>query len=154
MILNGPSIGKGQVRGEFVDHLDLFSTIVDFAGLQHPSDIDYAGTSFRHVLAGDSAKNWRHMQFCEYGNVQMVRDSRYKLVIWHDTGKHRLFDLHDDPREERDLAIMPEHAKRCEDMLNRLRDYYDRFSLLDLSGVRPGGPETTNITSPWSRGAR
>ena len=91
MILNGPGIKKGQVRGEFVDHLDVFSTIVDLAGLQHPSDIDYAGKSFRHILAGDSAENWRQMQFCEFGNVQMVRDSRYKLVIWQDTGQTPAF---------------------------------------------------------------
>ena len=153
MIVNGPGISKGQVRRDFVDHLDLFSTIVDLAGLRHPCDIDYAGKSFRHILAGDDAENWRQMQFCEYGNVQMVRDSRYKLVIWHDTGQLRLFDLHDDPREERDLAKMPEHANRCKDMLSRLQNYYDRFSLPDTSGVRPGGPETTNVTSPWSREA-
>lgn len=153
MILNGPCIESGQLRSDFVDHLDLFSTIVDLAGLHHPTDVDYAGRSFRHILAGDCAENWRKMQFCEYGSVQMIRDSRYKFVVWHDTGNHRLFDLCSDPREEHDLAKMPEFANLCEVMRSRLREYYGRFSLPHMSGVRPGGPEITNITSPWNREA-
>ena len=150
LILNGPSIKVGQKSDDFVDHLDLFSTVIDLAEIQHPRDIDYAGKSFRHILAGSGAQNWRQTQFCEYGDVQMVRDGRYKLVIWHDVDEYRLFDLENDPREEHDLAKMPEYKNCCQEMLDQIRDYYSRYSLPDKSGTRPEGPEATNMTSPWN----
>jgi len=109
-----------------------------------------AGRSFSAMLAGKSVADWRQSQFCEYGNVQMVRDGRYKLVIWHGTGKHRLFDLVEDPREERDLANMPEQAYRLREMSDLLRGHYGRYSLPDRYGAGPGGPDSTNATSPWS----
>ncbi len=149
LILNGPDILGEQRHNEFVDHLDLFATVLDLANLELPREIDYAGRSFAEILAGRTSGDWRQMQFCEYGNVQMVRDERYKLVIWNDTGKYRLFDLKEDPREERDLAAKPEHRNRCKDMLNEISCYYDRYSLSENSGTRPGGPEPTNVTSPW-----
>jgi arylsulfatase A-like enzyme len=80
----------------------------------------------------------------------MVRDGRYKLVIWHDVDEYRLFDLENDPREEHNLAKMPEYKNRCQGMLDRIRDYYSRYSLPDKSGTRPEGPEATNMTSPWN----
>jgi len=149
LILNGPGISVGQKRIEFVDHLDLFSTILDLANIKPPLDIDYAGQSIKAILAGADSANWRQQQFCEYGDVQMVRDDRYKLVHWHGTDDHRLFDLHEDPREEHDLAQMQEHESRCLEMLKQLRDYYSRYSLPEKSGIRPGGPEPTNDSSPW-----
>ncbi len=149
LILNGPGIAAGQARSDFTDHLDLFATVLDLAGMDPPGDFDGAGRSFQGLLAGQEDPGWRQVQFCEYGTVQMIRDPRYKLVVWHDTGRHRLFDLREDPRETRDLADMPEHQARCREMLSRLRDYYDRYRLPETSGLRPGGPDSTNVTSPW-----
>ncbi len=150
LVLNGPEVFCGGRRREFVDHLDVFATILDLTGTGRPNDVNYAGRSFARLLANGSMNDWRQQQFCEYGNVQMIRDERYKLVVWHDSGLHRLFDLEEDPREEHDLATMSEHRHRCEEMLDQLSGYYGRFSLPEHSGLRPGGPEPTNSSSPWS----
>ncbi len=150
LILTGPEVEAGQRRSEFVDHLDLFSTVLDLSGVEHPRDLDYAGRSYKEVLTGRTIGDWRQCQFCEYGNVQMVRDESYKLVLRHDIGEHRLFDLEEDPREERNLATVAKHGSRCREMRIQLRDYHSCNNLPEKSGTRPGGPEPTNVTSPWS----
>ena len=37
----------------------------------------------------------------------MIRDNRYKLVYYPEGNVTQLFDLHDDPRETRDLSGDP-----------------------------------------------
>ncbi len=147
LIISGPGVEKGQRRTEFVDHLDLFQTLLDAAGVNPPPDVDYAGRSFLGVLEGDVAPDWRGIQFCEYGTTRMARDGRYKCIEWLDTGTVRLFDLMVDPREETDIAA--DHDELCRSFRDRISAYYDRFSTPEHSGVRPGGPEPTNDTSPW-----
>lgn len=150
MIVNGLTVKKNQVRAEFVDHLDLFQTVLDLAGTGNENDARLAGRSFRDILAGAHTESWRDQQFCEYGNVQMIRDQRFKLVVWHDSGACRLFDLENDPREACDVSLQPEHKYRIQSMQKQLQDYYSEYSEPEKSGTRPGGPEPTNTSAPWS----
>ncbi|MBW8639897.1 sulfatase-like hydrolase/transferase [Hoeflea sp. WL0058] len=147
LIVSGPGVEKEQRRAEFVDHLDLFQTVLDVAGVNPPTDIDYAGRSYLGLLGGGDLADWRDLQFCEYGTTRMARGDRYKCVEWLDTGTVRLFDLVTDPREETDIA--GDNPELCRSFLDLIAAYYDRFSTPEHSGARPGGPEPTNETSPW-----
>ncbi len=90
------------------------------------------------------------MQFCEYGDVQMIRTGRYKLVLDLGDRTERLFDLEADPRETRDVADDPELAALREELKKRLTEHYRRFSEAGKAGARQGGPEFSNLTSPWA----
>jgi arylsulfatase A-like enzyme len=150
MIASGAGVQRDQQLTEFVDHLDLFQTVLDFADANEKGNATYPGRSFKDILSGTNGAAWRDQQFCEYGNVQMIRDQRFKLIKWNDSGICRLFDLENDPREECNLIAQLEHAERIHKMLAHLHDYYNRFSLPEKSGTRPEGPEPTNMSSPWS----
>ena len=72
-----------QRRSEFVDHLDLFQTIADYAGIATtlaPAR-NYPGRSFLPLLDNSAAlPDWRQIQFGEYGDLRMARTRRHKLV--------------------------------------------------------------------------
>ena len=69
LIFNQPrDLFAGQKRAEFVDHLDLFQTIVDYAGLADLLDADrnYPGRSVLPLLDNSAASpDWRDIQFGE-----------------------------------------------------------------------------------------
>jgi choline-sulfatase len=149
LLFSGPGVVRGGRRAEFVDHLDLFQTLLDVAGIATPTEVDYAGRSFTHLLRGRKMHNWRDAQFCEYGDVQMVRTADFKLVCHAKGESQHLFDLESDPREMFDIAANPNMVHLRDELRFRLNDYYRRFSVPEKAGMRPEGPEITNSTSPW-----
>ncbi|MBI83582.1 MAG: hypothetical protein CMJ81_10325 [Planctomycetaceae bacterium] len=49
----------------------------------------------------------------------MFHDGRYKLIYYPVGNVRQLFDIAEDPREQRDLSSMPGQAKRLESMTGR-----------------------------------
>jgi arylsulfatase A-like enzyme len=147
LVIAGPEV-VAQRRNEFVDHLDLFQTVLDACGVEPPEDRNYPGRSFGAMLEGKD-QDWRDRQFCEYGDVQMIRTARHKLVRYASEGFERLFDLEADPREISDIAGTPALAETKRLLGLHLADYYARFSVHANAGTAPSGPSFTNTTSPW-----
>ncbi len=149
----GEALFSGQRRPEFVDHLDLFQTLMAFAGTKAPAEISdtYPGKSFLPLLTNELLPApWRQVQFGEYGPVRMVRTPRYKLVKRYPDGPDELFDLRDDPQEVINLAAEPEHQSRIAQLSDQLTAFFEKHADPKKSGIRPDGPEKTNFTSPWS----
>lgn len=153
MIFHHPdALFSGQRRIEYVDHLDLFQTLADFAGVapqKRPTN-GYAGRSFLPLLTNaplDGA--WRTVQFGEYGSVRMIRTRRHKLLRHCDTDDTLLFDILDDPRETVNLAAEPEHEAIVSRLTQQLDAHFARYEVPEKSGFRPGGPEATNRSAPW-----
>ncbi len=154
MIFHHPELLlSSQRRVEFVDHLDLFRTLAEFAGVapdQEPAK-GYAGRSFLPMLTNEPlAEAWRTVQICEYGSARMIRTQRYKLLRHHHPSQTLLFDLKEDPRETVNLSNEPEFADLVERLTFELNAHFQRYELPAHSGVREGGPELTNETAPWA----
>ncbi|MBL8584727.1 MAG: sulfatase-like hydrolase/transferase, partial [Rhizobiaceae bacterium] len=147
LLIAGPAVAS-QRRSEFVDHLDLFQTVLAQCGVTAPSGRSYAGRSFQALLEGGSSE-WRDAQFCEYGDMQMIRTARHKLVRYVSDGFERLFDLEIDPRETFNIAGTPSAAGIQGELGRRLDEYYARHSIAANSGTAAGGPRFTNTSSPW-----
>ena len=58
----------------------------------------YAGASYVDLLRGQEI-NWDNTRFGEYGDLRMIRDERWKLILRYPEGPHELFDLRRDPSE-------------------------------------------------------
>ena len=155
LIFNHPDgIFGGQRRAEPVDHLDVFQTLLAFAGVPCPARGPdyYPGRSFLPMITnGDLPSPWRDTQFAEFGDVRMIRTRRHKLVTRQGSGAVQLFDLADDPAESVNLAGEPEHANLVTRLTVALDTHFGRYESLEHSGRRPGGPEPTNLSSPWAR---
>ncbi len=122
LILRWPGhLPAGERRSDLVEWIDLCSTVLDAAGAPAlPGD---QGTSLLPLARGDADAATRGWAFCEYRDsghpydppvhATMLRQDRYKLIVHHGppatdrvrTGE--LYDLADDPREERNLWDEP-----------------------------------------------
>lgn len=83
LVISGPLelVQKGQVRGEFVNLIDLHTTLIELAGVQLKSE--GPGRSLTPLLAGKRIDSWRRFHIAERANARMISDGRWKLVKYY-----------------------------------------------------------------------
>jgi arylsulfatase A-like enzyme len=112
LLLAAPGLFDGRVRcGRVASLADTAPTVLDLLGLSAPPS--YQG---RSLLAGPA----RLALFCTDYSLGLLglRDGRWKLIHEVESGRSKLFDLHDDPEERHDLsAAYPERAAAYRDHL-------------------------------------
>jgi arylsulfatase A-like enzyme len=123
----------GQRRTAFVDHTDLFQTLLDLAGVTldpvFRAERNYPGRTYAGPLIHAAPlKNWKDVQIGEYGDVRMIRDERYKLVRRYPDGPNEFFDLEADPREMTNLYDRPEHQARIAELTAKLDAFFDQYA--------------------------
>jgi len=136
-------IDAGAVHESMVNHVDLAPTLLDFAGLQIPDDLQ--GYSLKPILKGkaDKVREASYYHFYEHGRrlpeMVGVRTERYKLIHYptmDDPYKWELFDLEKDPDELQNEYRNPEFKEVRERMEVALRklitDLEDPVELPDL----------------------
>ena len=144
-----------QRRREFVDHLDLFQTLADFAGASQslPEDKTYPGRSFLPLLDNsDVIADWRTEQFGEYGNLRMIRTGSRKLVRRYPDGPHELFDLCVDSQETVNLFEDPAHQSLVNELTMRLDAHFGQYEDSIKSGLRVRDLPEHNTTEAWRVG--
>jgi len=124
-----------SVNNDIVLNLDFAPTFLDFAGVAKPADMQ--GQSFRRLMQGKKAKDWRtsmYYHYYEYPAVHSVkrhygvRTQRYKLIhFYHDIDEWELYDLEKDPKELNNVYEEPAYAdvvKKLKAELKQLRKKY------------------------------
>jgi len=116
-----------------VSGIDVLPTILDYVGLRPPPVVE--GRSLRPLIEGGASTHHDavYAMYLRHGPAEMslaVRDERYKLV-YHtaDGGQDELYDLLQDPREQRNIA------RQLPGETNRLRE-----QLLVWFASRPARP--------------
>jgi arylsulfatase A-like enzyme len=101
---------------------DYFPTVVDALGLRSdrgPEPLD--GVSLLPLIEGKMAQRPRPIGFQSRNQLALI-DNRYKIYSSDEGKSFELYDLINDPREERDLAAeKPEIAQKMIDTLNAWR---------------------------------
>ncbi len=111
-------IPPGTVIRQPVSQIDLMPTILDYAGQRVPERIH--GRSLRPLLEGKSIP-WRDYAFCQRADAaRMLRSARYKYCYAPKSKMVALYDLQNDPHEDRNLADEPAHADTVRQMHSRL----------------------------------
>ena len=118
-------VRAGALEDADVLNIDLAPTILDYAGLEIPKEVQ--GRSWRELLEKGDATDWRKSIFYEYfesagaaPTLQAVRTSNYKLVKYpNHPDWTQLFNLKDDPYETKNLVNDPELLSRMEVELAR-----------------------------------
>ena len=113
-------------------NIDLAPTILDFAGIAIPSDIQ--GRSLKPVLehSGKAPANWRdavYYHYFEYPSWHSVkrhygiRTSRYKLIhFYKDVDEWEMYDLKKDPHEMKSIYNDPKYIRVKEEMHKKLEE--------------------------------
>lgn len=124
------AIKAGRTSKAFAMNIDLAPTILDYAGVEIPSDIQ--GRSLRPVVenAGKAPEGWRtavYYHYYEYPSWHSVkrhygiRTERYKLIhFYNDVDEWELYDLKKDPKEMKSVYDDPEYASVRDSMHKQL----------------------------------
>jgi arylsulfatase A-like enzyme len=111
----GPGIRRGHRSDALVSLMDVAATCLDYGGVEVPEDMD--SRSLRPVLEG---RTDHHRDFVLSGlrDWRLAWDGRYKYITGFGRGGDLLFDLVEDPDEDRNLAAQPPpEALRMRDVL-------------------------------------
>lgn len=144
---------SGVVIDQPVDHCDLFATLLDAGQTEIPADINTPGRSFLPLLQGESVRDWRDAQFCEYGNARMIRTEQYKFIRrYPGPNGHfpdELYDLKTDPRET--VNCITDHPAVASDMAKRIDAHFARHEVDVVNSITVGEREPVNPNEPWRR---
>jgi arylsulfatase A-like enzyme len=159
LVIRWPGRVAAAARSDlFVDHMDLFVTMLDASTIELDGPtvhrIASPGRSLLPVL-GKPTVGWRRLRFAEHGNARMVADERWKLVRRYPPLDPRygdeLYDLETDPRETTNLADEPAHAGVVSRLGDALDAYFSRFEDPEKSGARIMEQPPANGREPWTR---
>ena len=139
-------IKEGTVINKLVQNLDFAPTLLDYAGVAVPSEMQ--GESFRNLVSG-SSDEWRdavYYTYYEYPSVHMVKrhygvaTDRYKLMhFYYDIDEWEMYDLEKDPSEMNNVYNDPAYAEvRAElhQKLQGLREEYGDSDELDQHFIK------------------
>ncbi len=119
MIVVAPGAkGNGKASARTVEFVDVYPTLADLAGVAAPKNL--AGASLRPLLE-DPSKAWERPAFTQVQRGgfpgHSVRTERWRYIEW-DGGAQgtQLYDHDADPREQKNLAADPQHAKVMEEL--------------------------------------
>ncbi len=150
LILNYPDgIHEGCRRDEFVNHSDLFMTLLDFAEAVPADHCRSPGRSYKSILLGANDDNWRNIYHGEYGRTRAIRNERYKLVLHYGGGVNLLHDLLDDPRETVNLYGDSKTCSTVESMRAELERFFAKYTVPEYSGLLGDALPVHNRREAW-----
>lgn len=144
------TLQRGQVRGEFVDHTDLFQTLAQISGATLPEDRGYPGRSFASMLtAARMPDDWKQHHVAEYGDARMATDGFAKLIRRHGRTRDEMYDLTADPRETINLIDAPGYEMVAASLDAALVAKFDPIANSPHSGLRVEQLRCHNPVEPW-----
>ena len=139
LIVAGPDRGRApkQVDG-LVETMDVAPTILDFAGVPIPSEMQAA--SLRSLLEGSAGG--KPAVLCEYTtndrsrSGKCVRTEQFKYAFWGEAAPEEFYDLHADPLERNNLIGDARYAQEATALRKLMLDMLMDSSIRHVSAVR------------------
>lgn len=127
-----PKSKRGIINEQLVLNIDLFDSILDFAGVK-PIPVS-PSKSLRKFTLGEEHKNWREYFLCEHlmNHIDIpkwegIRSSRYSYARYFEQLPiyEFLYDLKLDPNQTKNLAhlakykkILAQHRTKCDSLID------------------------------------
>lgn len=121
LIIAGPGARSGARSAVQCYLRDLFPTFCELAGVPIPSTVQ--GRSLRAALAGSAEAAHPFVVSVFTDTQRMIRDERWKLVLYPRAGRRQLFDLASDPLEITDLSGAAETREVARRLERELRSF-------------------------------
>jgi arylsulfatase A-like enzyme len=114
------TIQPNQINNETILTMDLFPTILDFAGGKQPRNLD--GVNLKSNLLEGKALEKRDL-FWGYAGRKAIRQGDYKLILRNKDVEPLLFNLKEDLSESNNIAN--KHPEMVKSMLKKLTIWSD-----------------------------
>ncbi len=140
----GSAENTGKTIRPVVEGTDVMPAILETAGIPIPEGVQ--GRSFLSLARGRD-KNWKDRSFSQLRGASYV-EGGFKTIddSLDGTGARELYDLRNDPREERNLADEPKHRDRVQHALAELRKWRaDRPLPIRVPGM--SAPEYAHLSA-------
>lgn len=148
-----PEEQRGRRISKMTLNIDVAPTLLDYAKLDR--SLLTEGHSVIPLINNESSKwgfgpvDWRTEWFYEHpfnhsGKIpysEGIRNERWKYIIYPNHDYEQLFDLQNDPNEERNLAQLPEHREMLEQLRNRRKVWLKQLDTVELSSYGWRDPE-------------
>lgn len=134
-------IKAGTVSNALVQNIDNAPTILDIAGVEIPSFMQ--GISMMPVATGKKEvldRDALYYHYYEYGRDHTViphlgiREERYKLIYFYTVEEWELYDLKEDPAEQKNLINDPAQRENIKRMIKRLIELRVKYDDLEPAG--------------------
>ena len=146
LMIAGPGLKAGTVRGEIVQLEDICPTILELTGTSLPPMPKMGpylstpaeripvlpGRSLLPLCRGDAPADWRDAAYCESYNTicsdspsdwaRTIRTDQFRYTRYCSGGGEQMFDLLADPDEQRNLVADPAFATARDELRERLME--------------------------------
>lgn len=121
-------ISEGTVSQAMVSHYDLYETILDLAEVPYQKSPEMPGISFAGLLTGKSnCVRDNVVVFDEYGPCRMIRTDKWKYILRYPDGPNELYDLVNDPGENKNLIDNPTCNSIRNELEQALGQWFEEF---------------------------
>lgn len=119
--LQGADENRGGTVSQVIENTDLMPTILETAGIPVPDGVQ--GRSFLNLARGRDTK-WKNRCFSQLRSGMLLEDG-WKLIdnSLNCSGNYELYNLRDDPREDRNLAADAKQKDRITQYCRQLTDW-------------------------------
>ncbi len=133
MVYSPNSKNEGKVNTDFVMNLDIAPTLLDFAGIKIP--VDMQGASIKPFINGETISDWRKEVYYHYYEKSFgltrhygIRTDKYKLIhFYNPVDTWELYDLQTDPSEMNNIADFPDRQDIVKELKIRLKDLQVKY---------------------------
>jgi len=120
LIVVGPDIPENEKRDMQVYLQDVMATSLDLAGIEKPEYVEF--NSLMPMINEEADRSAYDEIYGAYIKFQrMVRTDKYKMIVYPNTKKIRIFDIENDPLEMNDLADNADFAEVKKELIAKLK---------------------------------
>ena len=153
LIIKTPGAEKGEQShvSRYVGTTDVYATILDYAGIELPSQEESPARSLRPLMENEEI-DWDDVCFMEQEETRAIRTSQWLFMMRIENTeyafKHELYNLVADPDERNNLAQDPEYAHVVVKLSARLNKFFTDYAHPRWD-LWQGGTVKSNSTRPF-----
>lgn len=153
-------VSEAQTSNLMVSNMDLYSTILDHAGVV-PPDTDYPlpSRNLMPVLKGDMPTDWGDdAVYSEQEETRVIRTQKWALFKRFDGPTNQgigdeLYDVENDPQETTNLSGLAEHSKTEAELNAMLTEFFRRYVRAEADLWTGGAPIQNSMRQSFWRDA-
>jgi arylsulfatase A-like enzyme len=139
------------VQQQLVGTIDIFGTILDYAGLPLPTPDKMHSRSMRALIEQEQSR-WNDAVFMEQEETRAIRTQDWLLMRRYGPTLYdfsdELYDLRNDPGERHNVIDQLEYASDLKTLRSRLETFFDTYSNPKWN-LWAGGCAKGNSTRPF-----